>query len=198
MVVPVVLPHVAGHVVPNRHGHIDAGLRGFRVLTGAEVNIRKDGTLDIADEALAELDVVGIGIHHHFSLPREEMTRRVIRAMENPHADIFFHPTARSGRRPAVDLDMEAVIEAAIRTGTVLEINAQPDRLDLKDEHAWHAVAAGARVAIDSDAHHVRDFEFLRDMGIPAARRAWVRAEDCVNAREVEAFLACLKDRPAS
>jgi DNA polymerase (family 10) len=110
---------------------INAKKPGIRILKGAEVNINKDGTLDIDDETLALLDVVGVAIHSHFNLPREEMTRRVIRAMENPHADILFHPTARLiNKREACDLDIDEVIKTAKRTGTILEIDAYPDRLD--------------------------------------------------------------------
>ena len=129
-------------------------LRGFRVLSGAEVNIREDGSLDVADAALAKLDVVGAAIHSHFHQDRAEATRRVVRAMENPHVDILFHPTARAiGHREAVAFDVDAVIAAAVRTGTVLEIDAMPDRLDLRDESVRKAVEAGALLAIDSDAH---------------------------------------------
>ena len=116
-------------------------LRGFRVLSGAEVNIREDGSLDVADEALAQLEVVGAAVHSHFRQSRAQMTRRVIRALENPHVDVLFHPTARSiGHREPVDLDVDAVIAAAVRTGTVLEIDAMPERLDLRDEYVRKAV----------------------------------------------------------
>src|SRR5262249_3793314 len=97
---------------------------GIRVLKGAEVNIRKDDALDIDDDALAELDVVGVAVHSQFGLSRTEQTERVLRAMRNPHADILFHPTARIiGRREPIDLDLEAVIACALETGTVLEID---------------------------------------------------------------------------
>ncbi len=116
------------------------------MLKGAEVNIRRDGSLDIADDALAELDVVGIAVHSHFTLPRAEMTARVIRAMQNPHADILFHPTGRiSQKREPIDVDIDAVIAAARETGTVLELDAYPDRLDLKDDHVRKAIDAGVR-----------------------------------------------------
>jgi DNA polymerase (family 10) len=135
---------------------LNASQPGIRVLRGAEVNINKDGTLDVSDAMLAELDVVGVAVHSHFHLPRAEQTARVIRAMENPHADIFFHPTARAlGRREPIELDIDAVIAAAKRTGTVLEIDALPDRMDLKDEHVRRAIAAGVPLVIDSDAHRV-------------------------------------------
>jgi DNA polymerase (family 10) len=169
-------------------------LRGFRVLSGAEVNIRKDGSLDVADAALAKLDVVGAAVHAQFHQGREEMTRRVIRAMENPHVDILFHPTARSiGHREPVDLDIDAVIAAAVRTGTVLEIDAMPDRLDLRDEYVRKAVDAGALLAIDSDAHQPGHLAYADELGVAVARRGWARKADVVNAFPVARCLARLK-----
>jgi DNA polymerase (family 10) len=179
---------------------LNATLEGFRVLKGAEVNIRKDGTLDISDEALAELDVVGIAVHSHFNLPRAEMTARVIRAMRNPHADILFHPTGRViQKREPVDLDIDAVIAAARETGTVLEIDAYPDRLDLKDDHIRKAIDAGVKLVIDSDAHATAHLRFPDEYGIDQARRGWATADDVLNTRPVGAFLAALKDgQPAT
>ncbi len=169
-------------------------LRGFRVLTGAEVNIDRDGSLDIADEVLAQLDVVGVAVHSHFGLPREEMTRRLVRAMENPHADILFHPTARLiMKREPIDIDIDVLIQTAKRTGTVLEVDALPDRLDLKDEHVRKAVAAGVPLTIDSDAHHVSNFRYLDDFGVAVARRGWATKKDIINTLPVERFLGRLK-----
>jgi DNA polymerase (family 10) len=169
-------------------------LRGFRVLSGAEVNIRKDGSLDVADAALVKLDVVGAAVHAYFHQRRTEATRRVIRAMENPHVDILFHPTARSiGHRAPVDLDIDAVIEAALRTGTVLEVDAMPDRLDLRDEYVRKAVDAGALLAIDSDAHQPGHLAYADELGVAVARRGWARKSDVVNALPVAKCLARLK-----
>ncbi len=174
---------------------LNQGLAGFRILAGAEVNIRKDGTLDIADEVLAQLDVVGVAVHSLFQQPREEMTRRVLRAIENPHVDILFHPTARDiGKREPVDLDIDALIEAAHRTGTVLEIDAMPKRLDLKDEHVRKAVAAGVKLVIDSDAHHPHHLAYADEFGVAVARRGWARAADVINTLPVGEFLRQLKD----
>ncbi len=168
-------------------------LRGFTLLAGAEVNIDKDGTLDIADEVLAELDVVGVAVHSHFNLSRAEMTRRLIRAMENPHADILFHPTGRViNKRPAYDIDIDAVIAAAKRTGTILEIDAYPERLDLRDEHVRKVVDAGAKLVIDTDAHSVNHLHFI-DYGIATARRGWAKKSDVINTLPVTKFLAALK-----
>jgi DNA polymerase (family 10) len=167
---------------------------GFRVLAGAEVNINKDGSLDVSDELLARLDVVGIAVHSHFNLPRGEQTQRIIRAMENPHADILFHPTGRKvAQREACDVDIDAVIAAAKRTGTVLEIDAYPDRMDLKDEHVRKTVAAGVPLVIDSDAHRAAHMRFPEDFGISIARRGWATANDVINTLPVDEFLAHLK-----
>jgi DNA polymerase (family 10) len=170
-------------------------LRGIRVLSGAEVNIREDGSLDIDDETLAQLDVVGASIHSYFHQSRADATRRVIRAIENPNVDILFHPTARSiGKRAPVDFDVDAVIAAAARTGTVLEIDAMPDRLDLRDQHVRKAVTAGVKLAIDSDAHQPSHLRFADELGVAVARRGWARASDVINTLPVAKFQACLKD----
>jgi len=168
-------------------------VKGITVLKGAEVNIDKDGTLDIDDATLARLDVVGVAVHSHFGLSRAEQTRRVIRAMENPHADILFHPTSRVVlRREAIDVDIDAVIDAAKRTGTVLEIDAHPERLDLKDEHVRKAVAAGVPLCIDTDAHSVAHLHYLH-YGVATARRGWATKADVINTKPVKGFLAALK-----
>ena len=177
---------------------LNGRLRGFRVLSGAEVNIREDGGLDVANEALAQLEVVGAAVHSHFRQPRAAMTRRIVRAMENPHVDILFHPTGRSlGHREAVALDLDALIAAARRTGTVLEIDAMPDRLDLPDVAVRRAVEAGVRLAIDSDAHQPAHFAYADAFGIAVARRGWARQADVVNALPVTKCLAALKDARA-
>ena len=173
---------------------LDRSMDGIRVLAGAEVNINRDGTLDIDDDTLVELDVVGVAVHSHFGLPRAEMTARIVRAMRNPHADILFHPTGRVlERREPYDVDMDAVIAAAKETGTVLELDAYPDRLDLRDEHVRRAIAAGVPIVVDSDAHSAKQLDFPRRYGIDQARRGWATAADVLNTRTVEAFLAALK-----
>lgn len=170
-----------------------AGKRKFRILSGAEVNIMKDGTLDIDDEVLAELDVVGAAVHHHFHLSREEQTARILRAMENPHVDIIFHLTARKViKRDPIDLDVDAVIAAAARTNTILEIDASPDRLDIKDEHIRKCVEAGVNMCIDSDAHAAAEFRYL-EYGIGQARRGWAGKKQIINTLPVDEFLRQLK-----
>jgi len=178
---------------------LDAKLDGIRVLAGAEVNIDRDGTLDIDDETLAQLDVVGIAVHSHFNLPRREQTDRIVRAMRNPHADILFHPTGRLiQKREPYEVDIEAIIAAARETGTVLELDAYPDRLDLRAEHVRKAIGAGMPIVIDSDAHSVKHLSFPRLHGIAQARRGWASADDVLNTRPVETFLGGLKGRPSS
>lgn len=165
----------------------------FRILTGAEVNITKDGLLDINDETLAKLDVVGAAVHSHFKLSREEQTKRIIRAMENPHVDIIFHLTTRMiNKREPIELDIDAIIAAAKRTKTVLEIDAFPDRLDIKDEYIRKCVDAGVKMSIDSDAHATAHFQYL-EIGIAQARRGWAEKKDIINAWPVKKMLSLLK-----
>jgi DNA polymerase (family 10) len=165
----------------------------FRILKGSECDILKDGSLDLRDEALATLDVAGVSVHSYFNLPRAEQTERVIRAMKNPHADILFHPTARKiNRRPAIDVDMARIIRAAKDTGTIMEIDAFPDRLDLKDEYIKDCVREGVKLAIDSDAHDKGHFSVL-EYGIAQARRGRAAKADIINAWPVEVMLASLK-----
>lgn len=167
----------------------------FKILKGAEVNILKDGSLDIKDEILEKLDVVGAAVHSHFNLSREEQTRRIIRAMENPNVDIIFHLTGRViNRREAIELDIDEIIKAAKRTGTVLEINAYPDRADIKDEYIRRCVEKGVKMCIDSDAHSVQHFKFL-EFGVAQARRGWAQRGDIINAWPLEKMLKMLKKK---
>ena len=177
----------------NEIDRVNKKVKDITVLKGAEVNIMKDGSLDIKDEALKKLDVVGASVHSLFSLPREEQTGRIIKAMYNPHIDIIFHPTGRViKRREPYDIDIEALIDGAKETGTVLEINAYPDRLDLKDEHIKMAVKAGVKLCVDSDAHNKSHFRFL-EFGIAQARRGWAEKKDVINAWPLEKMKEMLK-----
>lgn len=165
----------------------------IKILKGTECDILKDGSLDLPDGILSKLDVVGVSVHSFFNLPKKEQTERVLRAMANPHVDILFHPTGRViNRRPPIELDMDAVIAHAKRTGTVLEIDAYPDRSDLKDEYIRKCVEAGVRLSIDSDAHAPAHFPFL-EYGIAQARRGWARRSDVINAWPAEKMLSFLK-----
>lgn len=166
---------------------------GFRVLKGSECDILKDGSLDLPDEVLKKLDVAGASIHSNFNLSKKEQTARLIAAMENPNVDIIFHPTGRLiQKRAPYEIDIDAVIRTAKKTGTVLEIDASPDRLDLKDEHIRKCVEAGVKMTIDSDAHSSNQFDFL-EFGIAQARRGWAAKEDIINAWPLDKMLKILK-----
>ena len=175
---------------------VDHDLGGIRVLAGAEVNIRADGSLDIAGELLSSLDLVGAAVHSHFDQPRAVMTRRILRAIENPDVDVLFHPLGRAlGRRRAIDIDFEAVLRACIRTGTILEIDAQPERLDLPDALVRAATRAGARIAVDSDAHTPDELRYLETFGVGVARRGWAGPGHVINTLPVDEMLGSLKGR---
>jgi DNA polymerase (family X) len=170
-------------------------VNGVQVLSGVEVDIRADGSLDMPDEALAERDWVMASIHSGFDKPREELTRRLAAAMENPHVDCIGHPTGRKiNRRDAYGLDFEAVLEKAVETGTFLEINSQPDRLDLTDNHARAAAEAGVMLVISTDAHRLHELENLR-LGVAQARRGWLTADQIVNARSWREVKKLMKKR---
>lgn len=168
-------------------------IEGITILTGIEVDILKDGSLDLPDATLARLDVVVASIHSFFELPRAAQTERLIRAMNNPHVAVIGHPTGRQiGSRPPCDIDMERVIAAAADTGCHLEINAQPARLDLDDVHARAARDAGVKLAVSTDSHSVDGFRNLR-FGVGQARRAWLTADDVVNTRPLREVRKLLK-----
>jgi DNA polymerase (family X) len=172
---------------------INGRLSGIAILKGIEVDILKDGDLDLPGTALAKLDVVVASVHSFFDLPREAQTERIIRAMQNRHVSIVGHPTGRLlGSRAAYDIDMERVIAAARELGCHLEINAQPDRLDLNDIHAHAAKDAGVRLAISTDAHSVDGFRNMR-FGIDQARRAWLTADDVLNTRPLNGLRRLLR-----
>jgi len=167
--------------------------KDLTILSGSEVNIGKDGSLDIDDKTLSKLDCVGASVHSHFSLSKTEQTARIIKAMENPHVDIIFHLTGRKIKaRPPIELDMNAIIKAAKRTGTALEINASPDRLDIRDEYVRLAVKAGVKLVVDSDAHAPSHFSFL-EYGIATARRGWAEKKDVLNTQPAGELLAWLR-----
>jgi DNA polymerase (family 10) len=167
---------------------VDARVEGIRVLAGTETNILPDGSPDYDDELLAELDWVVGSIHTAFQMTEAEMTARMIAAMEHPYIDVIGHPTGRKiERRAPYALDVPAIIEAAVRTQTMLEINSAPDRRDLNDIHARAAARAGARIVVNSDSHGVNTLGTTR-WGIVTARRAWLTADDVLNTRPWEEF----------
>jgi DNA polymerase (family 10) len=168
---------------------------GIRIIQGAEVEIKSDGSLDYTDEVLAELDIVIASLHSSLRQPREKITERLIRAMHNPHVDIIGHPSGRLlPDREGADLDMDAVLKAAVETGVALEINAHPARLDLDDIHAKRATEMGIKLSINTDAHSDTDMDLMH-FGVSTARRGWVEAESVINTWNVSKLLKWLKNR---
>ncbi|MFI5684391.1 DNA polymerase/3'-5' exonuclease PolX [Streptomyces sp. NPDC051636] len=157
------------------------GRAGMRLLHGAELNIGPDGEVDWPEEFLAGFDLCVASVHSYFNQGREALTRRLVRACENPYVNIIGHPTTRIiGKRPGVDADLDAVFAACARTGTALEINAHPDRLDLRDEDILRARRYGVRFAVDSDAHAVVHLANMR-YGVGTAQRGWLTKDDVIN-----------------
>jgi DNA polymerase (family 10) len=172
---------------------VNAGLEGFVVLAGCEVDIRSDGGLDYPDDVLAGLDLAVGSLHSRLGLPREEQTERVLRAIENPWLDVLGHPAGRVlNRREGADLDMERVFDAAADAGVALEVNGDPHRLDL--DWRWHhaAMGRGIRFAIDPDAHRPEQLDYV-DNGIGIARKGWVTREAVLNALPLEEFRKALR-----
>ncbi|HEY0782163.1 MAG TPA: DNA polymerase III, partial [Thermoanaerobaculia bacterium] len=165
----------------------------IRLLRSQEVDILADGTLDQDDEMLAGLDLVVVSIHSRFELPAAEQTARVLRALEHPRTQIFAHPTGRLiNRRPPVELDMERLLRRAAELGVAVELNAQPDRLDLRDTHLLLARELGCRIVVSTDAHRVSDLDLMRH-GVDQARRAWLEPHHVLNTLPLAGFLAALR-----
>ncbi|GGT00897.1 DNA polymerase/3'-5' exonuclease PolX [Streptomyces chromofuscus] len=175
---------------------LDGEHHGMRLLHGTELNIGPEGEVDWPDEFLQGFDLCVAAVHSHFNLGRKAMTRRFVRACENPHVNIIGHPTTRLlGKRPGIDADLDEVFAACARTGTALEVDAQPDRLDLGDEDILRARSHGAKFAIDTDAHSIPQLACLR-YGIGTAQRGWLTPDDVINTwplRRLRRFLR--KDR---
>jgi len=166
---------------------------GIAVLMGTECDILPDGRLDYPDDVLAELDVVVCSVHSRLKMSRPEMTARIIRALEHPHTDILGHPTGRLlGQRDPYEVDLEAVLEAARRTGTAVEINASPERLDLNDVHAKMARERGVMLVISTDAHNRYQLRYMQ-FGVGIARRAWVQKEHVLNTRPLTDLMDWLR-----
>ncbi len=165
----------------------------IKVLKGTECDILKDGSLDLSDKVLSKLDIVGASVHSLFNLSEADQTARIKRAMSNPNVDIIFHPTGRLiNRREAYKVDMDEIIAHAKKTGTILEANAEPNRLDMKDEHIRKCMDAGVKISVDSDAHSAGQVGFL-ELGIAQARRGWATKNDVINAWPLEKMLKFLK-----
>ena len=165
----------------------------FRILSSAEVNILKDGSLDISNNVLDKLDIVGAAVHSHFSLPIESQTARLISAAQNPSIDIIFHPTGRIiNQREGYPINISKLIEIANKSNTILEIDAHYNRLDLKDEFIRMAIENNVKLVIDSDAHHPLHYAFLR-FGIGQARRGWAKKSDILNTLSAKELLDSIK-----
>ena len=165
----------------------------FRILSSAEVNILKDGSLDISNNVLDKLDIVGAAIHSHFSLPIELQTARLISAAQNPNIDIIFHPTGRIiNQREGYPVNISKLIDVANESNTILEIDAHYNRLDLKDEFIRMAIENNVKLVIDSDAHHPLHYAFLI-FGIGQARRGWAKKSDILNTLSAKELLDSLK-----
>jgi DNA polymerase (family 10) len=169
------------------------GKRGFRLLAGSEINIGLDGSLDYPDDLLAALDWVVASVHTSFSVSKQQMTERVVAAIENPNVDCIGHLTGRLiGRREPYGIDVEAVAEAAARAGTMIEINGNPNRRDLSDLHARLAAEAGVKIVLNTDAHGVDTLDNMA-YAVATARRAWLTAADVANTRAWSEFKELLK-----
>ncbi|MEU6881022.1 DNA polymerase/3'-5' exonuclease PolX [Streptomyces sp. NPDC046712] len=161
---------------------LDGAHRKMRLLHGTELNIGPDGSLDWPDEFLADFDICVASVHSHFNQSRRELTRRLIRACENPNVAVIGHPTTRRiGKRPGIDADFDAVFKACARAGTALEINAHPERLDLRDEDILRAKRYGVKFAVNSDAHSTTHLPYMR-YGVATAQRGWLTTDDVINA----------------
>ena len=171
---------------------LNASMKDFTVFSGTECDIKKDGMLDLSDATLAKLDWVGVSIHSSFNLSRAEQTKRVIRAISNPHVDCFFHPTCRLiGKREPIDFDMDEVLAAAKKHHVAMEIDCYPDRSDLRDIHVRAAVKAGVSLVIDTDAHAPEHFRFI-PLGEAIARRGWATKANILNTKTAGQFRAYL------
>jgi len=169
---------------------------GIRILAGSEVDILKDGKLDLHDEVLAQLEVVVASVHSYMNLERAEMTERLLAAIENPYTQILGHPTGRLLlRREEYSYDMETILDAAARHGVAVECNAAPDRLDLKDTYLRMAKERGVPVVISTDAHVTTWLSFMK-YGVMTARRGWIEKKDVLNTLPLEKLLAALRAKP--
>jgi DNA polymerase (family X) len=177
---------------------VNAKRLGIRILASSEVDVLKNGKLDLDDEVLAQLDVVLVSIHSYMALERAEMTDRILAAVENPYTQIVGHPTGRLVlRRDAYAYDMERILDAAKKNGVVMECNASPERLDLKDTHLRMAKERGVKIVISTDAHTTRGLLAMQ-YGVQMARRGWIEKKDVINALSLEKLLAGLRPRPGA
>jgi DNA polymerase (family 10) len=171
---------------------------GIRVFASSEVDVLKNGKLDMDEEVLSRLDIVLVSIHSYMNMEREEMTERILAAIENPQTQIVGHPTGRLLlRRDAYAYDMEKILDAARKHGVVMECNSSPERLDLKDTYLRMAKDRGVRIVVSTDAHTTRTLAFMR-YGIKMARRGWLEKRDVINTLPADRLLASLRHRPGA
>lgn len=172
---------------------INKNIKGFKMLAGVEVDIRSDGQMDFPDHVLKEMDIVVASIHSGFRQNSEKITKRLIAAMRNPHVSIIAHPTGRLlGEREPYDVDMSEVLKVAKETGTSIEINAYPLRLDINDTYAKMAKEMGVSMVVNTDAHIINQFDYMA-YGVSIARRGWLEKSDIVNTRNYNSLIKALK-----
>lgn len=172
---------------------INENLKDFTVLKGVELDILEDGSLDLPDEILKELDIVVCAIHYKFNLPRKEQTERILRAMDSPYFNIFAHPTGRLiNERAPYNIDMERIMKKAKETGCILELNANPARLDINDIYCKMAKDTGIKLAISTDSHSTSGYDYI-GYGIGQARRGWIETNDVINTRNIDELKKLLK-----
>jgi len=171
----------------------EESLKGIKVLAGIEVDILENGELDLADETLAEMDIVIASVHSHFNQDAAKMTERLLRVANHPHVSLIGHPTGRILlRRDAYPYDMEAVLNAAAKNKLAMELNAYPDRLDLRDQHLRMAKERGVKIVINTDSHHTSHLEKIK-YGVLQARRAWLTKDDVLNTLPPDKFAKAIK-----
>ncbi|MEJ2008126.1 MAG: PHP domain-containing protein [Acidobacteriota bacterium] len=171
-------------------------MKGIEIWAGAEVDIMGDGKLDYPDELLKQFDIVLVSVHSRMTMPAGEMTQRLLKALENPYVRILGHPTGRQIlKRDPFQFDVEKVFSAARKHGVILELNGNPERLDLSDRHVKLAKERGMKIIISTDAHHPDHLQLMR-YGVITARRGWLEKKDVLNTLPAEKLLAALRPLP--
>jgi DNA polymerase (family 10) len=168
-------------------------MEGLRIFAGIEVDILGDGSLDLSDDVLAQMDIVIASVHSQFNLEPAQMTDRLLKAISNPNVSVLGHPTGRQLlRRDAYGFDMDAILKTAAKNKVAMELNAYPDRLDLNDVHLRQAREHGVKIVINTDSHHTSHMAKIR-YGILQARRAWLTPADVLNTRPPDDFAKAMK-----